>query len=84
MASLYIEDEEIGERVTEYARRLGATKTETIRRALDALEPAIPAAPRRPDLLARLDAWRAAHPLPPPTGVKADKAFFDEMWDDPD
>jgi antitoxin VapB len=32
------------------------------------------------DLLAWLDDHRRRNPLPPPTGVKADKAFFDEMW----
>ncbi len=80
MASLYIKDEEIGDRVTEYARRLGATKTETIRRALDALEPSVPPAKEKRDLLSWLEENRRRNPLPPPTGVKADKAFFDKMW----
>lgn len=35
---------------------------------------------RANDIRVKLDAWRAANPLPPPTGLRADKAFFDEMW----
>ena len=32
-----------------------------------------------------MDAYRRDHPLPPPTGMRADKAFFDAMWgEDPD
>jgi len=27
----------------------------------------------------RFAAFRAAHPLPPPTGLAADKAFFDDL-----
>jgi antitoxin VapB len=34
--------------------------------------------PKQPDdLVERLQAWRVANPLPPPTGQVADKAFFD-------
>jgi antitoxin VapB len=40
-----------------------------------------PDRPDRPDqpneLVERLKVWRAAHPLPAPTGRVADKAFFD-------
>jgi antitoxin VapB len=30
----------------------------------------------------RLEAFWREHPLPPPTGEKADKAFFDELSGD--
>jgi antitoxin VapB len=80
MASLYIKDEIVSDRVKDFAQRLGVTQTETVRRALDALEASVPAAEKKRDLLAWLDDHRRRYPLPPPTGVKADKAFFDEMW----
>ena len=83
MASLYIKNEKVYDRVRAYAKRLGTTQTETLIRALDALEPALPPENPRADLKARLDALHAAHPLPPRTG-KVDKAFFDALWDDAD
>lgn len=85
MASLYIKDIKTADRVAAMATRLGTTKTETLRRAMDALEKELSPTERTAAMLAKLDAYRAAHPLPPPTGRKADKAFFDEMWgEDPD
>jgi antitoxin VapB len=30
-----------------------------------------------------IQAWRDANPLPPPTGLKADEAFFDELSGEP-
>ncbi|MDO6412792.1 type II toxin-antitoxin system VapB family antitoxin [Sphingomonas sp. BIUV-7] len=80
MASLYIKDSVTAARVGRVAERLGTTKTDTIRRALDALEAELSSSePRKAEnsLIDRLDAWRAAHPLPSPTGHQADKAFFD-------
>lgn len=32
-----------------------------------------------PPLRERIAAWRKEHPMPPPTGQKADKALFDEL-----
>jgi len=85
MASLFIKDPDTAGRVAAMAQQLGATKTETVRRALDALEKELSPEARKSSLLAKLDAWREANPLPPPTGLKADKAFFDEMWgEEPD
>lgn len=87
MASLFIKDPITAERVERMARQLGTSKTETVRQAMDALEQRVGKAVREKEnsLLERLDAWRAAHPLPPPTGLKADKAFFDELWgEEPD
>ena len=85
MASLFIKDRITAERVERMARQLGTSKTETVRQAMDALEQRVGKAVPENSLLERLDAWRAAHPLPPPTGLKADKAFFDELWgEEPD
>ncbi|SOB80622.1 antitoxin VapB [Sphingomonas guangdongensis] len=79
MGSLYIKDEETAALAAEVARRLGTTKTEAVRTALRekkasfASEKPGPA----PDIIAWLRERRRTHPLPPPTGLKADKAFFD-------
>ena len=84
MASLYIKNPDTSALATEVAQALGITKTQAVHDALLARKRELTSRPAD-DLLARLDAWRAANPLPPPTGVKADKMFFDEMWgEDPD
>ncbi len=85
MASLYIKDSETAALAAELAAELGTTKTEAVRDTLRRriAEIASAKAPRKEDLLARLDAWRSEHPLPLPTGLKADKAFFDELWGEP-
>ena len=82
MASLYIKDSETAALAAELAAELGTTKTEAVRDALRRriTEIASPKAKSKKDLLEQLDAWRTANPLPPPTGLKADKAFFDELW----
>jgi antitoxin VapB len=81
MASLYIKDAATAERVARIAERLGATKTATVNRALDALERASGDTETPPTDFVEWVKWhRARNPLPPPTGLKADKAFFDEMW----
>lgn len=82
MASLYIKDGKMAERATQLARRLGTTKTDVVRKAFEALEEKLGPENTKPDFLAWLIAHRRDNPLPPPTGLKADKAFFDEMWDE--
>ena len=79
MASLYIKDPKTARLVTETARRLGTTKTEVVRRALTALEAELSPAPAETaeQLIARMDAWRREHLPHPPTGLEADKAFYD-------
>ena len=85
MASLYIKDEVTADRVRNMARRLGSNYTETVRRGMEALERELPGASAdRPDLLAWLIEHRRRHPLPPSTGLKADKAFFDRLWGEED
>ena len=82
MASLFIKDSETAALATELAAKLGKTKTEVVRDLLRERKAELNAAlsESTDDIIAKLDAWRAANPLPPPTGLKADKAFFDELW----
>lgn len=73
---LFIKDDATAVLVAELAAKRGITKQEAVRQAvqaeLDRIARAIP-------LRERIAAWRREHPLPPPTGQLADKAFFDEL-----
>lgn len=82
MASLYIKDDETAAIATRVSRLMSASKTATVRRALLDLEAKLEAESAKPrqSTVEWLRAYRERHPLPPPTGLKADKAFFDEMW----
>lgn len=73
---LYIKDDATAALVAELAQATGTTKSEAVRRAVSAELARLK--PRRPlrELFAEL---RARHPLPPPTGNVADKAFFDDL-----
>ena len=76
---LYIQDDRTAELVSELARRRGVSEQDAVKLAvqaeLDRTRHNIP-------LREKFAAWRAAHPLPPPTGEKADKEFFDELSGD--
>lgn len=73
---LYIKDEQTTRLVDKLAAQRGVNKTDAVRLAVQAeLERAQQAKPLRE----RMQEWREAHPMPPPTGLKADKAFFDEL-----
>ena len=73
---LYVKDDATAELVGVLARELGVTKQEAVRRAVSAaLEARRPKVPLR-DKFAEL---RAGHPMPAPTGLAADKAFFDAL-----
>ena len=80
MASLFIRKAETNELAREVAELLGTTKTDAVHDALSRRKQELTTGTSADALLARLDAWRAVNPLPPPTGLKADKAFFDELW----
>lgn len=80
MASLYIKDAETAELAARIARRLNQTKTEVVRNLLRKADAELNPAAKASDLIAWLEEERRLHPLPPPTGLKADKAFFDAMW----
>jgi antitoxin VapB len=76
---LYIKDDATAALVGELARQRGITKQDAVRQAvqaeLDRMKEAIP-------LRERLEAFWRDNPLPPATGHKADKAFFDELSGD--
>ena len=74
--ALYIKDEATAALVTELAQAIGTTKSEAVRRAVTAELASVK--PRKPlrEVFAEL---HARHPLPPPTGLLADKAFFDDL-----
>ncbi|ACK49674.1 Rv0623 family protein transcription factor [Methylocella silvestris BL2] len=73
---LYIKDDTVAELVAELAARRRVSKQEAVRQAVSAeLERMAEAIPLR-DRFVRL---RQEHPLPPVTGQKADKAFFDGL-----
>ena len=77
---LTIKGDRTAELVAKLARLRGVSKQEAVRAAVAAeLDRAAEATPLR----ARFAALRRAHPLPPPTGQVADKAFFDELAGEP-
>ena len=81
MASLYIKDEEANDLATRLAARRGISKTAAVklalRQELAREEKVVP-------LRERMAAWRKAHPLGEPTGLVADKAFYDSLNDEDD
>ena len=73
---LYIRDDATAELVAKLAKERGLTKQDAVRIAVQAeLDRTREAKPLRE----RLREWREANPLPPPTGLKADKAFYDDL-----
>lgn len=81
--SLYIKDRETAALADEVARRTGKTKTAVVREALTAFRHQLPPEEAaKPDFVERYMAWRAQNPLPPMTGLKADKAFYDSLYED--
>ncbi|GAA0302660.1 hypothetical protein GCM10009087_10530 [Sphingomonas oligophenolica] len=79
MASLFIKDPATADLVDRLAKRRGITKTEAVRLAVQADLERLGTEPPVPEWLA--DFWRR-YPIPEPTGLKADKAFFDELSGD--
>lgn len=78
MASLFIKDNETAELATELAARLGTTKTEVVRDLLRRRKAELIDRPK-PDFVAWLEDYHRTHPLPLPTGLSADKAFYDGL-----
>ncbi|MGJ3628065.1 type II toxin-antitoxin system VapB family antitoxin [Sphingomonas sp. MMS24-JH45] len=74
MASLYIKNADTAELAEEVAALLGTTKTAAVHEALLARKQTLERE-RRGSIHERMKAWRAAHPLGEPTGLKADKAL---------
>ena len=78
---LYIKDDETAGLVAELATRLKTTKQNAVKEAVKAqLDRLV----EEPSFDEKLAAFYASHPLPEPTGLKADKAFFDELWGEGD
>jgi antitoxin VapB len=74
MASVFIRDPRTVELVAELAKRRRMTKTEAVRRAVEAdLAGDTPKKTSRE----RLQDFYRRHPRPQPTGLKADKSFYD-------
>ena len=73
---LYIKDDETASLVARLATLRGVSKREAVRLAVQAeLDREAAKTPMRE----KFAALRQAHPLPPPTGLAADKAFFDDL-----
>lgn len=74
---LFIKDSCTAALVAELASRRGVSKTEAVRRAVMAeLGREVRTEPSRE----RLERFWTENPLPAPTGLQADKAFFDDLW----
>ncbi|MCF3945086.1 type II toxin-antitoxin system VapB family antitoxin [Acidiphilium sp. AL] len=77
---LFIKDDETAALVAELAQKRHCTKQDAVkqavRAALDHDREAIP-------LRERLRQLWAEHPLPPKSGLVADKAFFDDLSGEP-
>ncbi|WP_230769001.1 type II toxin-antitoxin system VapB family antitoxin [Sphingomonas sp. Leaf4] len=79
MASLYIKDEKTNALVDRLARLRGTSKTEAVRRAVEAelTRNRQTASPRE-----RLEDFYQRYPVPESSGLAADKTFFDDLSGD--
>lgn len=78
MATLHVDDQVL-KRVERLAHRLGMSGERAIERGLAEFEAGLDRShhdPNAPEWLIKF--WRD-HPLPPPTGLDAHKAFFDRL-----
>lgn len=81
MASLYVKDDETNAMAARLARRRGISKTAAVKQAL---ERELARDTASLSLRERLRIWRDEHPLGEPTGLTADKAFYDSLNDEDD
>ena len=84
MGAIRIDNPEITGRITRLAQRLGMSVEEAIERGLREFEEGLDRTRRNPNAPQWLVEYWRDHPLPPPTGRLADKAFFDAMWGEDD
>ncbi|MBX9796686.1 type II toxin-antitoxin system VapB family antitoxin [Sphingomonas sp.] len=85
MASLYVKDHEANALAEELALRRGVTKTAAVKLALrHELARDAAATPTGRPLLAIMEEFWEEHPLGTPTGLEADKAFYDSLNDEDD
>jgi antitoxin VapB len=73
---LYIKDDETAALVARLARLQGLSKQGAVKRAVEA---ALKNATEQASIQDRLRKLWAENPLPPRTGKRADKAFFDDL-----
>jgi antitoxin VapB len=66
------------------ARRTGKTKTAVVREALQEFRHKLPPEQPKRDILEWMKEYRRQNPLGPPTGLEADKAFYDSLEEDGD
>ena len=76
---LFIKDDVTAELVSRLAKQRGVSKQAAVRQAVQA---ELDRDAREVPLIERLKQFWAEHPMPPPTGEKADKAFYDELSGD--
>lgn len=74
--ALYIKDDETGQLVTRLAKLRGLTKQDAVKLAVKA---ELARDGSDVPLREKFAALRAKYPLPEPTGLAADKAFFDDL-----
>jgi antitoxin VapB len=73
---LYIKDETTAQLVAELARRRGLTKQDAVRLAVTA---ELGRGDESLTVREKLERFWRATPMPPKTGLPADKAFFDDL-----
>lgn len=79
MGAIQIDNPEITGRITRLAQRLGMSVEAAIERGLREFEEGLDRTRRNPEAPQWLVEYWRDHPLPPPTGLLADKAFFDDL-----
>jgi len=83
MASLYIKNSDTADLAREVAVLLGTSKTAAVHDALLHRKRELERS-KALSIHERMEAWRRAHPLGEPTGLVADKAFYDSLNDEED
>ncbi len=82
MASLFIKDPEANDLAIKVASLQGKTKTQAVKDALrEVAERLEPKLSERPNMTDWIIEYRKKHPLRP-SGLKADKAFYDSLNDE--
>lgn len=82
MASLYIKDHATAVLVDRVAQRSGMTKTALVRELAAAREAELDRSEQKESLVDILERFWRDHPLGEPTGLAADKAFYDSLNDE--
>ena len=82
MASLYIKDPDTADLVARVAKRDGMTKTALVRELVAAREAELDLRGRQESSWEILQRFWRDHPLGEPTGLVADKAFYDDLSGD--